>query len=380
MSESRKIVGAVAVYPSPDALAAGLETARQQGFTRLDVVSPYPLHGIDHLLGKGPSKLGYVALAAGLLGVSLAKLAQWWMSEIDYPLNIGGKPLFSWPAFVPVTFELMVLCASIATVIGMLAVFNRLPQYGSALLRSPLMRDLTCDKFGLVVDACDPAFQEEQIRQLLDGDAVLDVDLLHEVRPSRFFTEQIFSARFLLLLIAVSFTSVTATRLVWKYGGAVPPFNFMKAQQKLSPQQPSLLFADGLGMRAPTIGAVARNLPPYAHADGPEQAGNSLVNPLPLTTAELAQGRTQYETFCRHCHGPRARGNGYLTAAFPKAPSLHSGKVRGWSDGRVYHVLTAGQNAMPAHHRQIPRDDRWRIIHYLRALQRSLNAPDRDLP
>lgn len=362
MSESRKIVGAVALYPSPDALAAGLETARQQGFTRLDVVSPYPLHGIDHLLGKGPSKLGYVALVAGLLGVTLSKLAQWWMSEIDYPLNIGGKPLFSWPAFVPVTFELMVLCASIATVVGMLAVFNRLPQYGSALLRSPLMRDLTCDKFGLVVDARDPLFQEGQIRQLLNGDSVLGIDLLHQVQPNRFFSEQIFSVRFLLLLVAVSFASVSATRLVWKYAGAIPPFDFMKAQQKLNPQHASLLFADGLGMRSPVTDTVARNLPPYPYVDDPDQAGADLINPLPLSTAELEKGRTQYETFCRHCHGPRARGNGYLTAAFPKAPSLHSGKVRAWSDGRIYHVLTVGQNAMPAHARQIGRDNRWRII------------------
>jgi len=379
MSESRKVVGAVALYPSPDALVAGLEEARKRGFSRLDVVSPYPLHGIDHLLGKGPSKLGYVALVAGLLGVTLSKVAQWWMSQVDYPLNVGGKPLFSWPAFLPVTFELMVLFASIATVISMLAIFNRLPQYGSSLLRSPLMRDLTCDKFGMVVDARDPQFTSGGIREALGGADVLGVDLLHEVRPSRFFSEQIFSVRFLLLLVVVSFVSVTATRLVWKYAGSFPPFDFMKAQEKLNPQHASTLFADGQGMRPLQAGTVARGHLPYRFADDPDGAGTQLINPIPLTAATLERGRDRYDTNCRHCHGIRGRGKGSLTSAFPKAPSLHGKKLRAWTDGRIYHVLTVGQNAMPAHARQIGREDRWQTIHYVRALQRSLNAPDADL-
>jgi len=367
MSDSRHIVGAVALHRSPDDLVAGLERARARGFTRLDVVSPYPLHGIDHLLGKEPSRLGYVALVAGLFGAAVAKAAQWWMSSVDYPLNIGGKPLFSWPAFVPVTFELMVLFAAVATVVGMLAAFNRLPRYGSSLLRSSFMPNLTCDKFGLVVDARDPQFQADTISAALGN----EVDLLYEVRPSRFFSEQVFSARFLLLVAVIVLASVMSTRLVWKYGGAIPPFDFMKEQQKLDPQGP--------GMRLPVAGTVAREYPPYPYADDSEEAAAHLVNPIHLSAAALDRGRRQYEIFCRHCHGPRARGNGTLTAAFPRAPSLHSARVRAWSDGRVYHVLTVGQNAMPAHERQLGRDDRWRIIHYLRALQRSLNAPDRDL-
>lgn len=76
----------------------------------------------------------------------------------------------------------------------------------------------------------------------------------------------------------------------------------------------------------------------------------------------------------------RAEGNGTLTAAFPKAPSLHSVKVREWSNGRILHVINNGQNLMPSYASQISAIDRWHTIHFLRALQRSLNAPDRDLP
>ena len=379
MSEPQEIVGAAALYRTPDDLVSGLSRIRELGFTRLDVVSPYPIHGIDRLLGVGPSRLGYVALVAGITAVLLAKLVQWWMSEIDYPLNIGGKPLFSWPAFVPVTFELMVLVASIVTVVGMLSVFNRLPHYGSALLQSKLMPDLTRDKFGLVVDARDPVFEGETIQSVLGGGGALEVDLLHRVTVSRFFSEQIFSIRFLLLLAAIAFSSVTATQMIWKYGGEIPPFNFMKAQQKLNPQHESASFENGIGMRAPVAGTVARGFLPYAYANDAE-AATAQVNPMPLSPAALDRGRDRYDIFCRPCHGIYAEGNGTLTAAFPKAPSLHSARVRGWTDGRIYHVLTTGQNAMPAYARQIGREDRWRIIHYLRALQRSQNAPERDLP
>jgi len=379
MSEPQEIVGAAALYRTPDDLVSGLSRIRELGFTRLDVVSPYPIHGIDRLLGKGPSRLGYVALVAGITAVLLAKLAQWWMSEVDYPLNIGGKPLFSWPAFVPVTFELMVLVASVVTVVGMLSVFNRLPHYGSALLQSRLMRDLTRDKFGLVVDARDPRFKGETIQGVLSEQGALEVDLLHRVTVSRFFSEQILSVRFLLLLAAIAFACVTATRLVWKYGGAMPPFNFMKAQQKLNPQHASASFEDGIGMRAPISATVARGFLPYAYANDAE-GSTALVNPAPISAGALDRGRDRYDIFCRPCHGIYAEGNGTLTAAFPKAPSLHSAKVRGWTDGRIYHALTTGQNAMPAYARQISREDRWRIVHYLRALQRSQNAPERDLP
>lgn len=380
MSEPREVVGAVALYGSADSLVAGLARVREKGFRRLDTVSPYPIHGIDHLLGKEPSRLGYVALGAGLVGAGVAKLIQWFISSVDYPLNIGGKPLFSWPAFVPVTFELMVLFAAVATVVAMLALFNRLPQYGNSLLSSRAIREVTCDKFGIVVDARDAAFEVDGIEQALGGPDVLDVELLYRVPPSRFFSEQIFSVRFLVLLVALAAASAAGTRMAWKYGGALPPFDFMKAQQKLNPQQASAVFDDGLGMRPPVAGTVPRGMMPYAYAEDPDGAALDLVNPIRPTEAALETGRDRFDTFCLPCHGVRGDGKGTLTAAFPRAPSLHSSKVRAWSDGRVYHVLTVGQNVMPAYPSQIGPEDRWRIIHYLRALQRSANAPERDLP
>ncbi len=320
-----------------------------------------------------------MAAVAGISATAIAKSAQWWTSAVDYPLNIGGSPLFSLPAFVPVTFELMVLFASIATVVGMLAVFNGLPQYGSALLRSGHMKALTCNRYGIVVDARDREFHPDTTHSLLAKTGAVAVEVLKREPRSRFYRERILSVPFLLLLVGVAIFSSTATRLVYRYGGEIPPYDFMKRQPKVSAQQVSTSFPDGLGMRSAVPGTVARGSLPYAFPGNPEKAGQDLVNPFAASADVMARGRAQFGVFCQPCHGRLADGRGTLTAAFPKAPTLHSRKVEGWSDGRVYAVLSEGQNVMPAYGSQISRKDRWQIIHYLRALQRSQDAPERDL-
>jgi mono/diheme cytochrome c family protein len=378
MSE-RVLAGAVGLYDTADEAVEGIRRVREQGFRRVDVVSPYPIHGIDEILGAKPSKLGYVALVAGLTGVTIGKIAQWWMSEVDYPLNIGGKPLFSLPAFVPVVFEMMVLSASLAVVIALLTYFVRLPKYGGALLDSKFISALTCDRFGVVIDAGDPAFDGAAIEGLLRTHGASDVDLLYREVDTAFYRERVGSFSFIALLAAVAFFSVSATHLVMKYAGEAPPFNFMVWQVKLNPQKTSDLFPDGLGMRMPVPHTVARGYVPYAYATDAEAAGREMINPVPVTKELLELGRKHYTTFCQPCHGPRAAARMTLTKRYPAPPSLHSKKVRDDCDGRIYHVITVGQNAMPSYASQISRADRWAIINYVRVLQRSQNAPDRDL-
>ncbi len=375
----KELVGAIIVFESPDDLIAGIRRAREHGFTRIDSVSPHPIHMMDEVLGKRPSRLGYVAAVAGLTGTALAKTAQWWVSAIDYPLNIGGSPLFSYPAFVPVTFELMVLFSSLATVIGMLAVFNRLPQFGNSLLKSRFIRDLTCDKYGLVLDAADSRFDADAARPMFDGIKTVGFDLLYRQRQHPFFLQRIVSVPFLLLLAGVALFASSATRLVFRYGGAVPPYTFMKVQEKLNPQHESNSFPDRIGMRPAIAGTVPRGFLPYGYANDAEAAGRNLLNPVPLTAGSLARGRDRFDIFCQPCHGREADARGTLTAAFPKPPTLHSNKVRNWTDGRIYAVVTAGQNLMPSYASQVSREDRWQIIHYLRALQRAHNAEESDL-
>ncbi len=136
----------------------------------------------------------------------------------------------------------------------------------------------------------------------------------------------------------------------------------------------------GEGMRVAPDDTIARNSPePYRFANDPDAAGRELKNPLPRDKASMLKGQKYYNTYCIVCHGVKGEGNGTVVPKFPMPPSLHSQKVREWSDGRIYHVITMGQNLMPSYASQVTREERWAIIHYVRALQRSLNPTAADL-
>ena len=134
----------------------------------------------------------------------------------------------------------------------------------------------------------------------------------------------------------------------------------------------------GEGMRLAPEDTLARNAPdPYRYPNDPEKAGKELKNPLPHDEATILRGQKYYNTYCIVCHGPKGEGNGFVVPKFPMPPSLHSEKVRTWPDGRIYHVISMGQNLMPSYASQINREDRWAIIHYVRELQKELKAAGR---
>ena len=132
-------------------------------------------------------------------------------------------------------------------------------------------------------------------------------------------------------------------------------------------------------MRLPVAGTVPRGYQPYAFAKDPEGAGRELKNPLRATASTLKRGQAMFNTYCIVCHGPNGMGDGTIVPKFPRPPSLQSDKVRGWPDGRIYHTVTMGQNLMPSYASQIDPQDRWAIIHYVRALQRSQHPTAEDL-
>lgn len=132
--------------------------------------------------------------------------------------------------------------------------------------------------------------------------------------------------------------------------------------------------------RAPVEGTVPRGFTPYPYAaDEIERAGKELVNPLKRTRAVLARGQLKYNTYCIVCHGPTGLGNGFVVPKFPAPPSLQSDKIRNYPDGKIYHVITRGQNLMKSYANQVYPEDRWAIIHYIRALQRAQNPTTEDL-
>lgn len=129
----------------------------------------------------------------------------------------------------------------------------------------------------------------------------------------------------------------------------------------------------------PVPGTIPKGYQPYPYQNDPERAGRELKNPLPRTEAVMLAGQKVYQTYCIVCHGAKGDGDGSVVPPFPKPPSLHSDKVHEWSDGRIYHVITEGQNLMPAYAAQIDAEKRWAAIHYLRALQRAEGATKEDV-
>lgn len=154
-----------------------------------------------------------------------------------------------------------------------------------------------------------------------------------------------------------------------------PTFEYMPDMA----DQPSVK-AQRQEMRMPVAGTVAQDYVAYPYAqDQGDLAGATLKNPLPLDKATFAKGKKYYNTYCIVCHGTAGKGDGPIVPKFPMPPSLNSEKVRTWSDGRIFHVISTGQNLMPSYASQVLPEERWAIITYLRAIQRSVSPTAEDV-
>lgn len=377
---SEKILYSYAgLFDTPDAITHAASKAASAGYKKYDVHTPYPVHGMDKAMKLPPSKLGYVALVFGLSGTLAAVLMTFWMSAIDYPIVIGGKPLFSFPAYVPVMFELTVLSASIATVLAMLFVFFKLPNNSHPLHGTEYMKKVSSDKYGISIQVDDPKFDEESVKAFLKEVHAKEIIPIYWDNEEINHKHRIFEPKFVYFLIAVSIVTSGITYFSLNQLTFMLPFNWMSSQQKQSVQQKSLVYADGFGMRNPVEGTIARNYLPYQYKGMPDLAAEKLSNPLPFSKAVLQVGQKKYDTYCSPCHDYQGTGVSRLRGQFPNPPSLHSEKVRTWKDGRIYAVLMDGQNVMPSYYSQLTEDERWAVIHYVRTLQRAFNAKESDI-
>ncbi len=168
MSPAARPHGVAAEFASPEELLGAVRAARAAGLTKMDAFTPFPVHGLDKALGLGHSPLGYVVFAMGVLGTASALLLQWWTGAVDYPLVIGGKPLFAFEFSIPITFELAVLFAAFGAVIGML-VWNGLPRLYHPVFRAESFRRATNDAYVLVIEGDDPKFDAEGCARLLES-------------------------------------------------------------------------------------------------------------------------------------------------------------------------------------------------------------------
>jgi len=188
----------------------------------------------------------------------------------------------------------------------------------------------------------------------------------------------VFQPRFLTFLavtalIVSALTYVTLNKVLY-----IEPFNWMSEQDKLSVQEKSELFSDLTGMRKPVEGTIARGHIPYPFK-GQVNPAETLPNPFLATRDVLELGKRKFLTFCSPCHGNFADGDSRLRGQFPNPPTLHSQRARQFSDGMIYHIIVNGQNTMPSYETQTTTEERWAMVHYVRALQRAKNAELSDL-
>ncbi len=373
------LYGYSAIFDKPDDVLKAAKTIAENGYEKYDVNSPYPLHGMNKAMKLKPSKLGYVALVVGLSGALAAILTLWWMSAIDYPIIYGGKPYFSFPAYIPVVFEVTVLSASIATVLTMLFVFFKFPNNSHPLQGTEYIKKVSSDKYGIIILADDKKFNEEEIKKIFKELNASVVEPIYWVNEEINHKNKIFEPKFVIFLVVVAIFNSAAVYFIYNKLLYMQPFNWMMEQKRQNVQQKSLIYSDGFGMRNPVEGTIARGHLPYQFIGNPDLAGEKLVNPIPVSKASLKLGQEKYDTYCSPCHDYHGTGQSRLRGQFPNPPSLHSDKVRNWSDGRIFAVITEGQNVMPSYSTQLTEDERWSVINYIRVLQRAMNAKESDI-
>ena len=162
------IFGIIAEFDAPDAILAAAERARDAGYTDMDAYTPFPMEELTNALGIKPSKLSLFVLCCGIAGGLTGFFLPYFAAAIDYPLNIGGRPLNSWPYWIPITFELTILFAAIGAVVGMIF-RNGLPRPVHPLFNVDRFEMVTRDKFYLCIEATDPKFNTGETEKFLQS-------------------------------------------------------------------------------------------------------------------------------------------------------------------------------------------------------------------
>lgn len=392
-SSAPELHGVLAEYDTPDQLIYAANKVREAGFEKWDTYSPFPVHGIDAAMGIKMTVLPWFTLIAGLTGLATAITMQWWMNAYDYPWLISGKPLWSIPANVPIMFELTVLFSAITTLVGML-MLNGLPHPSHALDQVKRFARVTDDKFFLLIQSADPKFDEKDTRALIDTTHPVAVEDVMEDRV----TPDKMPAGLVYGLIVVTCAAVVPVALAVKARHSVsdkPRIHIiqdMDSQPKYKAQRENTIFADGRADREALPGTVA-----VGHLNEDDhffrgRAGGGWARTFPaqveLTEATMARGKQRFGIYCTPCHGVGGLGDGVV---HKRAEGLAQGGwiqpsnvtqeyLRNMPVGELYNTIANGVRNMPAYGAQIAPEDRWAIVVYLRALQRSQAGTLTDVP
>ena len=163
------VYGLMAEFRDVTSIVAAAHRAREAGYRKMDAYTPFPIEELAEALGwKTRGRLPRLVLAGGLAGAATGYGLQYWVSVIAYPVNVGGRPLHSWPSFIPVTFEMAILFAALTAVLGMLAL-NGLPRPHHPVFNAPKFALASTDRFFLCIEAADPLFDAAGTRRFLES-------------------------------------------------------------------------------------------------------------------------------------------------------------------------------------------------------------------
>jgi hypothetical protein len=162
------IYGLLAEFDTPSDLVAAGERTRDAGYKKIDAFSPFPVEGLAEAIGFHHDLVPLITLIGGIVGGASGYLMQYWMAAVNYPLNIGGKPPHSWPAFIVITFEMTILFAGISAVLGMLAL-NGLPMPYHPVFNVPRFALASRDRFFLCIESRDPLFDRHDTAEFLSS-------------------------------------------------------------------------------------------------------------------------------------------------------------------------------------------------------------------
>ncbi|HVX59958.1 MAG TPA: DUF3341 domain-containing protein [Pirellulales bacterium] len=179
MAKSDELYCLLAEFEDSEAIIHAAHRAHEAGYRCLDAFSPFPIEELSEAIGHHHNRLPLVVLISGIVGGAAGYYMLYYASVLSYPLNVGGRPLHSWPAFIPITFETTVLAAAFGAVLGMLAL-NGLPMPYHPVFNVPEFKRASRDRFFLCIEARDPQFRLEETRQFLQS---LSPQQIFEVEP-----------------------------------------------------------------------------------------------------------------------------------------------------------------------------------------------------
>lgn len=382
--------------------------------------------------------MGCKGAAIALLMQWYTNATEWgnWLSGYQYV--ISAKPAFSLPANIPVTFELIILLSAFGAFFGML-ILNGLPKFSNPLFRSDRFLSATTDGFFLFVEADDPKYAEAETEAYLTSVGAEAVETIDDEVEGKTVPSFIFA-----IGIVATSVALLPPLWIWSGTNGptkLPRISFfkdMESQAKLKPQQTSDVFRDGRAMQVAVEGTIARgglkdniqyeygveslesltdagipfgskeSASPFRfvqnttdeEADAEEPADEMAADeeppepdwitdfPVTVTTELMERGRQRFDIYCATCHGLGGDGDGLITqraigleqGTWVQPTSIHVEAVTSQPVGKIYNTITNGVRKMPGYHSQIATEDRWAIVLYVQALQRSRAATVEDVP